>query len=67
LTNTLSDSSFYNGGGDMPLAFDARGNLWVSLSSATEIEELSASALPNSVSVINYITQGVTGPLAIVP
>jgi hypothetical protein len=68
LTNTLSDGSFYNGGGDMPLVFDAGGNLWVSLASAGEIEELSASSLPNSVSIINYLTQdSLTGPLAIVP
>ncbi|HTW85518.1 MAG TPA: hypothetical protein VMD91_15720 [Candidatus Sulfotelmatobacter sp.] len=66
LTTTLFDSSFYNSGGSMPLVVDGGGNLWASLSSIPEIEQLAASSLPSAVTIDAYIN-AVSGPMAIVP
>lgn len=69
VTNLLSDSSFSNWGVSGILMFDPSGNLWTAIPNQTELERLTGSSLPGSVSPGNFITnvQGVDPYLAWIP
>ncbi len=63
VTNTISDPSFQ--GNPQDFMFDPSGNMWLSVNNGL-VEELSASALPTGVSILNAInTTG--GGLAWIP
>lgn len=63
VTTTISDPSFL--GNPQDFIFDPSGNLWLAVNNSS-VEELSGSALPASVSILETIT-GASGGLAWIP